>query len=169
MVSELKQYEPRLHESQTESGTVFLNQDYTANVPRNTYHWPHGDLSWDKKELEHVQIKWLVTEDFEPIDSSPVDPILLGLFGDVQNYLRKTRERKAFIDVVKTTLNGVNSLRQFLKAWPEGESLVPADDLVELNRPTGRNKQKTEDTLDEETRKKLSGTLLVNKLQQGDS
>ena len=133
-------------------------QDYDIRLQKDTYIHSLSTNGWRKEEMN-------ATWRFE-LNKTYEDVHIQHMVDKIKIMMAKKNEREKFIDLVKATLEVSNSLRQFLKAWPEGQSLVPDEYLNELNRKTGRNKSKVEESLDEETRKALSGTLLINKMQQ---
>jgi hypothetical protein len=152
----VKILEPK--EDEPDKLTYNFSHNYTIRLQKDTYIQSLSTNGWQKDNMNAV---W----EFER-SKTYEDVHLQHMVDKIKTMMAKKNEREKFIDLVKSTLEVANSLRQFLKAWPEGQSLVPDEYLNELNRKTGRNKSKVEEQLDEETRKALSGTLLINKMQQ---
>ena len=86
-------------------------------------------------------IDWI--DDIKLNSFRPTDELFQILHTQRAKTAKATRERNTFCDELKTTLGRCNTLKQFLDAWPHGESLIAAEVMASHNAVTEKTVRNT--------------------------
>jgi len=88
-----------------------------------------------------------------------ISPTLFNIYHTHQvKLVKKLQEQKEFTSSISQILTRCTTLKQFLKLWPQGESLIPKYILTQEHEP--KEKKPELEVLDKDLLNKLSVTLV---------